>query len=319
VLRDDATHPDIGLEAARSLIERHHVSVIIGAVTSTVTLKIAPECEKHRVVLVTPSCAAAEISRAGEFVFRNYPSDVNEAIYMADFARDQGLRHVFVLAVDNEFGRAQAQAFEARFEGGSGRASRALSFREDDAAAMPRIASEVRSGNPDGVYLVGYPAEIAALLQSLRAAGFTGVALGGAGVNDETIRLAGSAADGLVFPRHGFDDSTGDPAAAAFAAAYRARYHEEPDPIAAYAYDALRIVVTAMEHGGSSDGETVRRGLLALEGYRGASGPIAFDENGDLVQYPKLFIVKDATLVSYERFVERGGSLRGARGEAGEP
>ena len=35
----------------------------------------------------------------------------------------------------------------------------------------------------------------------------------------------------------------------------------------------------------------------------------AFDDNGDVVRYPRLFIVHDGTPMPYEEFVEEGGKL----------
>ena len=65
IYKDDATIPDVGEKVVRELIEVDGVDLIIGAVSSPVTLRIAPICEESQVVLLSPSASAEEISRAG--------------------------------------------------------------------------------------------------------------------------------------------------------------------------------------------------------------------------------------------------------------
>ena len=105
IYRDDATSPEKGREAVLDLINNEGVEIIIGAVSSPVTLEIAPICEKKEVVLLSPTSSAPRISEAGEYIFRNYPSDILEGTAMADFARKLGVRRVAIfVALDNEFG-----------------------------------------------------------------------------------------------------------------------------------------------------------------------------------------------------------------------
>jgi hypothetical protein len=44
--------------------------------------------------------------------------------------------------------------------------------------------------------------------------------------------------------------------------------------------------------------------LLQLNDYDGATGRLVFDRNGDVVQYPRLYVVRGGQVVAYDRFVE---------------
>ena len=61
VYKDDATMTDIGEQVTRELIEQEDIKYIIGAVSSPVTLHIAPICEEKGVVLLSPSASAPEV------------------------------------------------------------------------------------------------------------------------------------------------------------------------------------------------------------------------------------------------------------------
>ena len=73
--------------------------------------------------------------------------------------------------------------------------------------------------------------------------------------------------------------------AAAFDRASQARFHEAGNFASAYCYDALQILAMVMRRVGTNP-RAIRRGILAIRGYRGALGTYNFESNGDgLHQY----------------------------------
>ncbi len=310
VFKDDATSPAIGRRAVEELIGQDRVHVIVGPIVSSVTLAVAPLCEETRTVLLSPSASAPQITSAGEYIFRNYPSDVLEGTSMARFAKELGLERMVTVTLDNEFGAGLKGVFSQQYSGKLRAIVGSFDFQEADVRTFDLLAERIRSLRPDGVYVVGYLSDTADLLRRIRAAGIDAVLLGASSVTGEIIRLAGAAAENLVFPQPTFDPGSSEPAVRAFVEAYRGRYHEDPDNYAAHGYDALKLLLLALQRGGSAQAEDIRRGLLGIEEYAGASGPTAFDDNGDVVQYPRLYIIRQGRSVPYDRFVEQGGSIR---------
>lgn len=306
---DDATHPEVARTALDRLVSRDGVGLVVGAVTSPVTLALAKSCEPRKIVLVSPTASAPEISEAGTFVFRVYPSDTLEAVSMADFARDLGLRRVAIFASDDAFGSSLRDAFGRRFVGERRQivASYPMGPEEDPAYAA-RVAAIV-AASPGGVYLATYGREGVHAAKSLRDAGYRGVLLGTAAFGTDYARATGAAGADTVFPRPAFDPADDDPVVRAFVARYRERFGEDPDTWAAHGYDALRVLLVAVDDAGSTDPDAVRRSLDSIRDYRGAAGPAAFDPNGDVVRYPRLYVVRGGEELPYDRFVEQGGTL----------
>jgi len=307
--RDDSTNPEIGIAALRELVEREHVTTVLGAVSSTVTLRLAPYCERQRVVLMSPSATASQLTGAGDYIFRTVPSDVLEGASMADFARDLGLDRVAILSVDNDYGASLAGAFTDRLSASGGSVVASLTFPEGDEAAIADAVAALPGLAPRGLYIPAYAGDLATALRLLRETRVRPIVLGTSGAASELIRTAGPAAENLVFPRSSFDSTADSADVRAFAAAFNARYAAEPDVYAAHAYDTVRVLAAAVTLAGSWDADAIRDALLRIDNYEGVTGRLAFDRNGDVVQYPRLYIVRGGQFVAYDRFVESGGAM----------
>ena len=308
--KDDATSPEVGLASLRDLVEGERVHFVLGAVSSSVTMRLAPYCERRHILLISPSASAPQLTDAGMYVFRTYPSDVLEAASMAEFARDLGLTKVAVLAVDTDYGSSLAEVFADRFRVAGGSVAALLTFPEGDAAAIKEAVDALSVLSPKGLYVPAYSPDLVTALRDLRATTAHPIVLGTSSISADAIVAAGPAADNVVFPMPGFDPDSDDAAVRAFAGAYRARYGEDPDVYAAHAYDAVRVLATAAERSGSLEVDDVKDALLKIDDYEGATGRMAFDPNGDVVQYPRLYVARGGRLIPYDRFVEGGGSLR---------
>jgi len=310
IYKDDATNPDRARQVTQELIDQDGVAMVVGGVSSTVALAIAPICEQNRVILLSPSASTPDLTDAGDYVFRNWPSDIIEGTAMAKFAKDLGLEKLVVFALDNEFGSGLEEVFTQHFVGKSKYRQLLKSYKiADGQTDFAGMVEEVRELAPDGVYIVAYDQGTSELAKQLRTAGVESVLMATSSVTDDVIRLAGEHAHNVVFPRPIFETGSTNPAVSAFVSAYRVKYGEDPDIYAAHAYDALKLLVSAMTKGDSSHPDDLKSSLLGIRNYEGAAGKTDFDLAGDVVRYPRIFIIQDVRVMPFERFVEDGGSL----------
>ena len=171
------------------------------------------------------------------------------------------------------------------------------------------MIAELGEVEPQGIYLVAYVDVLAELLKQIRAAGIECLLMGSGSVTEQLSQMAGEAAEYLVYPQPSFDPDSDEPAVAEFVQAFRAKYSREPDIYAAHGYDSLKLLVQAMRNTGFTFPDEVRRGLHGLEDYMGAAGRTQFDERGDVVRYPKIFVIRDGQSVSIQQFEQDGGEL----------
>jgi branched-chain amino acid transport system substrate-binding protein len=309
IYRDDKSSPEAGVAAAEDLIQNEGVRLIIGPVSSSVTKVVAEVAQKNSVVLLSPSASAPVLSTAGDYIFRNYPSDIIEGTAMAEFAKANGVRKVVIFAMEEEFGRGLNEVFRRRFESKSRKVLETFYFPPDasDDVFAPMI-EEVRELEPQGVYIIAYVDQMATLLKQLDEAGCAALKMGSGAVTEDTLALAGDAADNLIYAKPKLDIESKDPKVASFVKAYTEKYGTPPDVFAAHAYDALHAMVMAIEEAQMSHPDSVKLQLLNLD-FQGAAGKTAFDERGDVTRYPQIFVLHEGESILFDKFEEAGGKL----------
>ena len=62
---------------------------------------------------------------------------------------------------------------------------------------------------------------------------------------------------------------------------YKEKFNKEPDPYAIYGYDAMSVVLDAIEKAGKKDRAAILDALRSTENFEGGLGTWSFDENGD--------------------------------------
>ena len=228
---------------------------------------------------------------------------------MADFARDLGLDRVAILSVDNDYGEGLARVFAERLRTSGGSVVAQLTFPEGNEAAIADAVAALPGLAPRGLYVPAYGNDVATVLKRLRETKLRPIVLGTSSAAPDLLREAGPAAENLVFPMPSFDPTADSASVRSFANAFFARYAVEPEVYAAHAYDAVRVLAAAADRAGSWDADELRNALLHIDNYKGATGRLAFDRKGDVVQYPRLYVVRGGEFVAYDRFVEGGGAL----------
>jgi hypothetical protein len=67
----------------------------------------------------------------------------------------------------------------------------------------------------------------------------------------------------------------------------------------------MRLAVEVMKIARPPETTNIRRALLiGITDFIGVTGPILFDDHGDVKHYPKMFIVKDSQVLSYQWYLK---------------
>jgi branched-chain amino acid transport system substrate-binding protein len=267
--------------ALRRWIDRGDVPVVVGAICSSNVLEMAPIAEREEVVILSTGASNPAISDAGDFIFRNWPSDRIQGHLSADYAIEQGFENAAVLHVDNAYGRGLEEVFSERFleHGGSIALSPPASYSEGDDDFRAQI-ERIRDSEADVLYLPAYTREYPPILGQARELDLEIPILAAETFDDpETIARSGAAAEGVVFPSPGWFDPT-TPRGRDFVETFERAYGEPPGITSDTAFDAMNLIVEALSSGARTGAE-IRYFLDGIEGYRGVAGVVEFDSRGD--------------------------------------
>jgi branched-chain amino acid transport system substrate-binding protein len=295
LIEDDASEEKKAVEKANQLIG-NGIPVLIGGVTSNEALAMAPVCEAKKVVLISPTATSPKLTGIGQYFFRTFPSDTLEGRVMAEYAiRRMKIRTIAILYIDKEYGQGITNVFKDRFQQLGGTVIYEKAYPEGSTDFKPMVA-EIKTANPDGVYLPGYYTEIAVILKEIKAQELNLKKLSVQGMATPVfLEIVEDAGEGVVYPQPPYNPTSNDPAIQKFVSAYKAKFPTEPDVDAAFAYDAIKVIAKAIE--GCTQYPKDLRSRIADTNYRGVTGEITFNAGGDVDITPLMYQVKDGKFV----------------------
>lgn len=278
VARDDRGSGSEAVAIAQEFVSDPSIVAVVGHVTSGAMVAAAKVYDGHLPAVAT-SASSPDLSGVSPWAFRVISSDSVNGAELARFAGQLGRRRAAVLYENNSYGRGLADAFVRGFRG---EVVSADPIDENASDFEPFIAHYARFSHPDIVFVAGTEQSGLHVLREARRQQLPADFLGGDGWTGMVVDTA--AAEG-VYVGAPFTAADPRPEAQRFVEAYRRRYGEIPDALAALAYDATMIVAQAIARSGG-DRDQVRR-YLATESmqtpYAGATGAIRFRANGDPV------------------------------------
>jgi len=300
VFEDSKALPNQAVSAMNKLINIDKVIAIIGEVASSPLLSIAPIANKNKILVISPAASSPDITNAGPFIYRVWPSDVFEVDRMASYVKNQGVKSISLFYVNNDYGRALAKEFKRLVGGTKIKVVEEDNFEQNTTDVRTQL-SRIKQINPEVVYLISYPKDSVLILRQWRELGLKNRIFSTSSFEDPLIlKEVGDASEGVVFTSPIPPEET-DTTVSAFKKNYEKRYGHTPGLVADYGYDALKVILESIRISGISNKNGVYEGIQKVNNISGATGLINFDENGDVVKPAGIKIVKDHRFVWLEK------------------
>ena len=267
--------------AAQKLVNVDKVIAIIGGGCSGETLAAAPIAEAASVVMISPLSSSPDVTMAGDFIFRDYPSDALKTKAMASLLREEEFTKLAMISENTDF----AQAFRE-------------SLKQDLGVDMVVFDEVVDPGTKDFRTLITrlkdlefdifFPngqsdAAIAAMMQQLREQGLLQQAISHDVADSITLgTLAPEAVEGMYIVNVPTAGEGGE-----FQKTFDQKFGGAQATIAfaAHSYDATKVLAKAIGTVGTA-GTAIRDYLYSMPAFSGVVGNFTFDRNGDVVGIP---------------------------------
>ncbi|MEN3045546.1 MAG: ABC transporter substrate-binding protein [Candidatus Hydrothermales bacterium] len=318
ILKDDQTNPDVAKQKAQEIINAG-IKVIIGAAASSATIKASEITVPNNAILISPSSTSPLITdlNDNDLVFRTCPSDAFQGKIIGRYLKENlGVNRATALYIKNPYGIGLKNEFTKEFASRGGDTLDPISYPEEFEEAgtppdfTPYIDSLIRQ-NPEYVVLVAYDRGGLAVKRA-KEMNATFTWFGCDGIQTQGfLDNAGEYAEGIrgTAPYHEEGSHYDN-----FAQRYKQRSGMDPVTFIANTYDAFIVIALAIQKAGTADdGMKIKDALrevanyspndsvvyggqfskakdLIAKGigidYHGVSGPINFDEKGDVIIAP---------------------------------
>lgn len=286
IIEDSISSPKGAVSAFRKLISVDRVPVVVGFIGSSEALACAPIANDTKTVLFSSGAASPDLTTAGDYVFRNRVSGTLEVNDLARYARQKlGIRFVAIVFINTDYGKSYQRLFGQEFVRLGGKVLHMDGFDQGKTDFRSHIEKLTRIAGLEAVYLPVHTKEGATFLKQSRETGLKLKFLASnAIVSPDLFTIAGDAAEGLIYSEPAYNPQGSDEPTRMFERLYYRRFGVHSEMFAANAYDALRIVVLAIDSDGNNS-EDITGQLYKVKDFPGASGDTTFDKNGD-VQKP---------------------------------
>jgi len=285
VAEDDASDPKQGTAAAQKLVDAK-VSGIVGHLNSGTTIPASKIYNDAGIPQISPSATNPKYTRQGfDTAFRVVADDVHLGGTLGRYAvKDLKGKAIAVIDDRTAYGQGVAEEFEKAVKAAGGNLV-GHEFTTDKSTDFMSILTTIKGKKPDIVFFGGMDAVGGPMMKQMKSLGLSAKFMGGDGIcTTELVKLAGDAmADGqVVCAEAGGVDGPLKKGMEDFGVKYKKRFNDDVKLYAPYVYDAVSVMVDAMQRAKSSDPAKYLPELAKTNGYKGVTGTISFDSKGDI-------------------------------------
>ena len=281
ISEDTQGRPEQAVTTILKLIQRDRVVAIIGEIKSSCSIAAAPIAQEHKIPMISPSATNPEVTQKGDYIFRACFIDSYQGDIMAKFALDTLKVRSVAIFTDrkNDYSVGLAKFFKERFLERGGKVAAEENYQAGEVEFKPQLAN-IRSTNPEAIFVPGYYTECALIARQIRELGMTMPILGGDGWDSEvTIKNGGKAVEGTYFSTH-YHPEDPRPEVQEFLKKYKQSYQGEvPDSSGVLGYDTANILFDAIRRAGSTDPQAIRDQLAKTSDFLSVAGKLTIDEH----------------------------------------
>lgn len=316
VLRDDQSDPKVGVDAAKALVDLDKVQLLLGTVSSGVTIPILTSVTAPAGVMQMSCCSsstrltqvAAEGTAKGLW-FRTFATSKVQGSVAALVAKDAGYKNVVVLYKNDDWGQDIAKLAADAMKGAGINVTGMVAITDGQPSYRAEV-TEALGTKPDAVYFALYPKEGISVAREWLSLGGTQNIIGANALKSDEFRDA----VGMKYLGSFLGTDTSTPrtdSAKGFVDAYKAHFGADLNgPGLPNSFDAAAISLLAYAAAGkdakgadiaakvpmvtdpagekiNGDVEGFKKAIALLKegktvSFQGGTGAVVFDQFGDV-------------------------------------
>ena len=278
---DDQADPKTATIVAQKLVDAK-VNGVIGHLNSGTSIPASRIYSDNDIAQISPSATAVGYTAQGfKTAFRVMANDGQQGKVLGEFAANNlAAKKIAVIDDRTAYGQGLADEFIKSAQA-SGALIVAREYTNDKAVNFSAVLTAIKSKKPDLVFFGGMDPQGVPLVKQLKSLGLNAkFMMGDGGYTPKLIELAGAAAEGTYASLPGVPLGQ-MPGGRDFSQRYEAKYKQPIQLYAPYCYDAVNVMIAAMQQAGSVEPAKYLPALAKIS-YNGVTATISFDQKGDL-------------------------------------
>lgn len=278
--------------AAIRLAEKEKVVAMLGPATSGNATATVQTVGQFKVPMVTASGTAETVTvnengSVNDYAFRTCFIDPFQGIVAANFATEELKAKNVAIYMDStsDYAKGLAASFKKQIEENGGKVVKEEAYVTDDVDFKSTLTN-IKSANPDFVFIPGYYEEVGLIVKQARELGIDVPLMGADGWDSPTlVDLAGADALNNTFITNHYSSGDPDPKIQDFVAAFEAEYKQQPNAFHALGYDTVYYLKDAIERAGDEvTGEAIQKALAETKDLSLITGTFTVDEKHNPVK-----------------------------------
>ncbi|GED51445.1 branched-chain amino acid ABC transporter substrate-binding protein [Brevibacillus borstelensis] len=286
--QDDQADPKIGVSNAEMLVANPDVLGVVGHFNTGVAIPSSVKYETGSLVMVSPANSGVTLTEEGKkTVHRICARDDAQGPKGAKYAKEVlGVKSVFLIHDKTAYGQGLVDQVKAQFEkdGVQVLGYEGVNQGEKD---YNFVVNTAVASKPDMIYFGGIYPEAGIIVKQAREKGYTGMFMGGDGIDSpDLIKIAGAAAEGVYLTALAGDAKQSEEGRK-WAEEYEKVMGKKPGTYSDYAYESANVILDGLaaaikENGGKKPTrEQVLEKVHSTKDYQGKFVKVTFDEKGD--------------------------------------
>jgi potassium-dependent mechanosensitive channel len=313
---------------AKRIVEDNQSVAVIGHWYSSCSITGGQVYKKYGIPAITPGSVNVKVTQGNEWYFRNIYNASASGQFLAHYVKNVfQLKDVTIIHDGSGYGSYLAEVFEKASKKLNLNLSNKWAFQYDDEAkkkeiVFRNIVKKLKQDGPNAgaILLATQASEGVPLVKLIKDASIQNPIISGSGFSEQTF------VEGFkIYPKEKANPGyytndiyvatplifdTANEKAQKFKEKYRAKYKEEPDWSAAYAYDTAKVLIKAIKEanitGNQENLKTDRARLREVladftnihDAIEGTTGFNYFDENRDAQKPVAIGVYKNKNIVS---------------------
>ena len=284
IYEDSGNKPQTAIDAAKKLVSVDKVPLVMGEYSSGITIPLGQYLVAEGVPHLNPASTSGLVRKIGATSYSMVGLDNVSTEFAAKDVLERGWKKVAVLAMNNAFGQGVAQEFGKHFKNLGGTVSTTIIYTSGQTSYRRELAQAENSA-PDAYIFTAYGADGGLMMQEAYELG----------LQDKpwySILITAHNKDTPAAFKKKLIGMDVDYAAAgddSYKKAYEAAYGQSfASSWSGYAHDTVLFAAAAINKAGSTEKAKLLEaiGALGKEGFRGVTGEIKLDADGQRTWQP---------------------------------